>query len=47
MIDLEFDAVDRAEDFHQKLRQLWDGPAKAVTHDPQAWVMETVESTDV
>ena len=47
MIDLEFDTVDRAEEFLQKLRHLWDGPGKAVTHDPRAWVMETVESNDV
>ena len=47
MIDLEFDDVDTAEAFHDRLRQLWDGPARAVTNDPHAWVVETVESAAV
>jgi len=47
MIDLEFDDVDTAEAFHDRLRQLWDGPGKAVTTDPRAWVVETVESAAV
>ena len=47
MIDLQFDDVETAEAFHDRLRQLWDGPAKAVTQDPRAWVVETVESSEV
>ena len=47
MIDLEFDAVDEAEAFRRKLEQLWAGPAKAVTRDPRAWVVEAVESQDL
>jgi len=26
---------------------LWAGPAKELTHNPQAWVVETIESKDV
>jgi hypothetical protein len=44
---LEFDDVTSAQAFHDRLRRLWDGPAKAVTHNPQAWVVETVESADL
>jgi uncharacterized SAM-binding protein YcdF (DUF218 family) len=44
MIDLEFDTVEEAAEFHRKLRQLWDGPARAVTRDPRAWVVETLEA---
>jgi hypothetical protein len=47
MIDLEFDRVDEAESFLGKLRELWDGPAKAVAQNPEAWVVETVETVDV
>lgn len=47
MIDLEFDAVADAEAFHDRLRRLWDGPARAVTRDPVAWVVETVESAAI
>lgn len=43
MIDLEFDTVEAAEQFLLKLRQLWNGPAKAIMRDPAAWVVETVE----
>jgi hypothetical protein len=46
MIDLEFD-VATAEAFHERLRQLWDGPARPITRDPRAWVVETVETAEV
>jgi hypothetical protein len=45
MIDLELDSADAAEALLERLRELWAGPAKAVTRDPQAWVVETVETT--
>lgn len=44
MIDLEFVSLDEAEDFLQRLRALWDGPGRAVTQDPRAWIVETVET---
>lgn len=47
MIDLELDTVGKAEALLQKLRELWNGPGKAVTRDPQAWIVETIETIDV
>jgi hypothetical protein len=44
MIDLEFDAREQAEAFLQRLRNMWEGPAQAVMQNPQAWVMEVVET---
>lgn len=44
MIDLEFDSVAEAEALLEKLRKLWAGPGGAVMRNPQAWVVETVES---
>ncbi len=47
MIDLEFDTVEKAEVFLQKLRGLWSGPGKAVMQNPEAWILETIESKEV
>lgn len=47
MIDLDFATVEAAESFLQRLRQLWEGPAKNIMQNPTAWVVETVETTDV
>jgi hypothetical protein len=47
MIDLELDSVAEADAFLQKLHQLWEGPGRAVMQNPEAWVLETVESADV
>lgn len=44
MIDLEIDSVAEAERLLGKLRHLWSGPGKAVMQDPEAWIVETVES---
>ncbi len=46
-IDLEFDRRDQAEGLLQKLRKMWEGPAKGVMQNPEAWVLETVEMKDV
>ncbi|MGH3481349.1 MAG: hypothetical protein ACRDV1_02305 [Actinomycetes bacterium] len=46
MIDLDFRTVDEAEDFLVKLRQLWDGPGKAVMQNPEAWIVETIETAE-
>ena len=44
MIDLEFDSVAEAERLLERLRRLWAGPGGAVMQNPEAWVVETVES---
>lgn len=47
VVDLEFDRNDQAEAFLGKLRQLWSGPGQAVMRNPEAWILETVESAEV
>ena len=47
MIDLEFDSVAEAEKLLEKLRHLWAGPGQAMMRNPEAWIMETVESQSV
>ena len=47
MVDLEFDTVDRAEGFLQRLHHLWNGPGASVMHNPQAWVVEAVEVAEL
>ena len=47
MIDLDFDTVAEAERLLEKLRHLWAGPGGAVMRNPEAWVVETVESKAV
>ena len=44
MIDLEFDSLIEAESMLAKLRGLWAGPGGAVMRNPEAWIVETVES---
>lgn len=47
MIDLEFDSLADAERMLEKLRHLWAGPGGAVMRNPEAWILETVESQAV
>jgi len=47
MIDLEFGTVAEAERMLKKLHQLWAGPGGAVMRNPQAWIVETVESVSI
>jgi hypothetical protein len=47
MVDLEFDTVERAEGFLQRLRHLWSGTNLNGMHNLPAWVVETVESVEV
>jgi len=47
MIDLEFETLSQAEAFADRLRALWSGAAKAVTRDPQAWIVERIESAEL
>lgn len=44
VIDLDFGAVGDAQKFLEKLRALWAGYGDAVMRNPEAWVLETVES---
>lgn len=43
MIDLEFDLIDQAEAFLQKMQRIWDGPGKAVMQGPRARIVDQVE----
>jgi len=47
MIDLEFDTLAEAERLLERLRHLWAGPGGAVMRNPEAWIVETVESRSV
>ena len=47
MIDLEFDTLAEAERLLDKLRQMWAGPGAAVMRNPEAWIIETIESKGV
>jgi len=47
MIDLELDTLAEAEAMLGKLRHLWSGPGGRVTQNPEAWIVETVESRSV
>ena len=44
MIDLEFDDAAGAHAMLDRLRQLWAGPGGAVMRNPEAWIVESVES---
>jgi hypothetical protein len=44
MIDLAFDTVEEANRMLGRLRQLWAGPGGAVMKNPEAWIVEVVES---
>ncbi len=44
MIDLETDSVADAENVLAKLRALWAGAGASVMRNPEAWIIETVES---
>jgi len=47
MIDLELDTLDEANGLLGRLRQLWAGPGGAVMRNPEAWILEIVESKSV
>lgn len=47
MIDLEFDDVGTAETVQRKLAQLWSGPGREIMHNPESWIVETVDSHEV
>jgi hypothetical protein len=47
MIDLELDTIAEAERMLERLRQLWAGPGGSVMRNPEAWIVEKIESTSV
>lgn len=47
MIDLEFDDAEQATRFLVRLRELWGGRARDVMRNPQAWIVESVESKEL
>lgn len=47
MIDMEMASLAEAERLLEKLRHLWAGPGKAVMRNPEAWIVEAVESKSV
>ncbi len=44
MIDLELGTLAEAAALLVRLRSLWAGPGGAVMRNPEAWIIETVES---
>jgi hypothetical protein len=47
MVDLELETLAEAEALLGKLHRLWAGPGGAVTRNPEAWIVETVESENL
>ncbi len=47
MIDLELDTMEEAQAMLERLRQLWAGPGGSVMRNPEAWIMEAIESKAV
>jgi hypothetical protein len=45
MIDLELDSIAEAETMLARLKHLWAGPGGAVMRNPEAWIVERIEST--
>lgn len=44
MVDLVFDNLAEAERMLERLRGLWAGPGGAVMRNPDAWIVDTIES---
>jgi ribosomal protein L35AE/L33A len=48
MIDLEFDSVQNAQGLLEKMRRIWSsGPGQSVMTNPQARIVETVETIEL
>ncbi len=48
MIDLEFDSVQKAQGLLEKMRKIWSsGPGQSVMTNPQARIVETVETIEL
>ncbi len=46
LIDLEFDTLEEAEGLLDKMRRVWSGDGQRVMRNPQARIVETVESIE-
>jgi hypothetical protein len=47
MIDLEFDSLDEAEGLLTKMRRVWSGDGQKVMRNPQARIVDSVESGEL
>ena len=47
MIDLEFDSLDEAEGLLAKMRRVWSGDGQRVMRNPQARIVDSVESHEL
>jgi len=47
MIDLELDTVAEAETMLERLHHLWAGPGGKVMRNPEAWILDSVQSQDL
>jgi hypothetical protein len=47
MIDLEFDTLDEAEGLLTKMRRVWSGDGQRVMRNPQARIVDSVESREL
>jgi hypothetical protein len=47
MIDLEFDSLEDAEGLLNKMRGVWSGEGRNVMRNPQARIVDTVETIEL
>jgi hypothetical protein len=47
LIDLEFDTLAAAEAFLRTMQRIWDGPGKAVMHNPRGRIVDVVEGREI
>lgn len=47
MIDLHFDSNDQARGLLATMEGIWLGPGKDVMRNPQAWIIDTVETVEL
>jgi hypothetical protein len=47
MIDLEFDTLERAEGLLTKMRRIWSGDGQRVMRNPQARIVDAVETIEL
>jgi hypothetical protein len=47
MIDLSFDSIDEARGFLATMERIWLGPGKDVMQNPEAFIVDTVETVEL
>jgi hypothetical protein len=47
MIDLEFDTLEGAEGLLTKMRRIWSGDGQSVMRNPQARIVDAVETIEL